>query len=119
MTLRYGRLLSAPGGEHALRFHDLTLQLSREEGTDVLALLRFSVANLRAEATGPLPRWMPQVTEKGRLRLQAGEMIFDKTVLHLGDLQVRGKGRVRHHLIGGEEARQAPRWFDKGGDFTG
>lgn len=95
VTLRYDRLLSAKGGEHALRLHDVTLGFSHQEGTDVFALLSFSAENLRAEATGPLPRWMPQVTGKGRLRIQKGEVIFEETVLDLGDAQVKGKGRVR------------------------
>jgi hypothetical protein len=95
VTLRYGRFLPAKGGEHALRLHDVTLEFSRQEGTDVFALLSFSAENLRAEATGPLPRWMPQVTGKGRLGIQKGEVIFEETVLDLGDAQVTGKGRVR------------------------
>jgi hypothetical protein len=93
VTLRYGRLLSAQGGEHALQFHDLTLKLSREEGADVFALLSFSAANLPAE--GPQPKWMPQLTGKGKLRLSEREVIFDETVFRVADTQVEGKGRVQ------------------------
>lgn len=95
VTLRYDRFLAIKGGEHALRLHDVALEFSPQEGTDVFVLLRFSAENLGAEATGPLPRWMPQITGKARLRIQDREVSFEETVLDLGDAHVKGKGRTR------------------------
>ena len=93
VTLRYGGAPSSQGGEQGLSLEALTLQASPREGPHASISFSFSAEN--SGAGGPLPAWMPRVGGKGRLLLQGSEIVFDETVLSLGDLQVSGAGRWR------------------------